>query len=73
MRTSLAPEVTTMIHLRRLAPALLAGALCLPAAAQSVGTSMPDKVALEGFDQTPARSYDDFYGRAVLIEFFAYW
>jgi hypothetical protein len=27
----------------------------------------------EGFTQTKAKSFDDFAGRAVLIEFFAYW
>lgn len=62
-----------MLHLRRLAPALVAGALCLPAAAQSIGSPLPDKIELADFEQTPAESFDDLYGRAVLIEFFAYW
>lgn len=37
-----------------------------------VGSPLPE-VALEGFSQTKAESYDDFHGRAVLIEFFAFW
>ena len=40
--------------------------------AQEVGSKMPN-VELEDYSQTPAKSYDDFLGRAVLIEFFAYW
>jgi hypothetical protein len=48
-------------------------ALCAaPALAQGVGSKMP-AVELEDYSQTPAKSYDDFLGRAVLIEFFAYW
>jgi hypothetical protein len=30
-------------------------------------------VVLEELAQTGAKSFDDFLGRAVLIEFFAYW
>lgn len=40
--------------------------------AQGVGSKMPE-VELEDYSQTPAKSFDDFMGRAVLIEFFAYW
>ena len=47
-----------------LAPAL--------AYAQGVGSKMP-AVELEDYAKTAAKSYDDFLGRAVLIEFFAYW
>lgn len=50
----------------------LALALAPVATAQSVGKVLSD-VSLEGFSQTEARSFDDFLGRAVLIEFFAYW
>jgi hypothetical protein len=46
--------------------------LAAPAAAQQPGTSLPD-VRLDGLAQTPAESFEDFKGRAVLIEFFAYW
>ena len=49
----------------------LAG-LTTPAVAQGVGTPIP-KIELEGYSQTGAKSFDDFYGRAVLIEFFAHW
>jgi len=52
-------------------PALLA-VLALPATAQGVGSTIPE-IELEGFSQTEAESFDDFFGRAVLIEFFAYW
>ena len=52
--------------------ALLAAALTAEAQAQGVGTKMP-AVELEGYANTPAKSYDDFTGRAVLIEFFAFW
>lgn len=31
------------------------------------------EVELDDFAQTKAKSYDDLFGRAVLIEFFAYW
>lgn len=40
--------------------------------AQGVGSKVP-QVELEDFSQTPAKSFEDFTGRAVLIEFFAYW
>ena len=50
----------------------MAGALALAAPAQGVGSSLPE-IELEGYTQTEAKSYDDLLGRAVLIEFFAYW
>jgi len=43
------------------------------ASAQSVGKSVPDKIDLQDFAQTEAQNYEDLFGRAVLIEFFAYW
>ena len=49
--------------------------LCLtaaPAAAQDVGSYLP-ALTLEDFAQTGAKSMDDFVGRTLLIEFFAYW
>lgn len=59
--------------------AFLAGLLALstamgaaPAAAQAPGTPLPP-VNLEGLAQTGAKTFDDFMGRAVLLEFFAYW
>ena len=33
---------------------------------------MKSEVELEGFAQTGAETYGDLFGRAVLIEFFAY-
>ena len=52
---------------------LALGLLGVAAEAQSVGKQVPSTVPLEDFAQTEARSYGDFLGRAVLIEFFAYW
>lgn len=60
-----------MFHRSLALPLLLAG-LALPASAQGVGSRIPE-VQLEGYSQTGAKSFDDFFGRAVLIEFFAYW
>jgi hypothetical protein len=59
---------------RFLAPAALALLGAVPAApcAQGIGTKMP-VVELEGYSQTSAQSFEDFHGRGVLIEFFAYW
>jgi len=48
---------------------LLAGAAT---AQQGVGGKLPE-VELEDFAQSPADSFDDFTGRAVMFEFFAYW
>jgi len=52
-------------------PILLAS-LAWPATAQGVGSTIP-QIELEGYSKTEAKSFDDFFGRAVLIEFFAYW
>lgn len=49
--------------------ALVAG---LGNAQLAIGSSLP-KAELEGFAQTGATSMADLAGRAVLIEFFAYW
>jgi hypothetical protein len=47
-------------------------ALWLLAPSGHAGGQLPP-VDLEGFAQTKAKSFDDFAGRAVLIEFFAFW
>lgn len=52
---------------------LALGALGVTASAQGVGSQIPDSIELEGLSQTGAQSFDDFMGRAVLLEFFAYW
>lgn len=58
--------------LRKL-PLVAALALLWAASANAqVGRPLPP-AAIEGFSQTAARSLDDLVGRAVLIEFFAYW
>jgi hypothetical protein len=46
--------------------------LAASASADKVGQELPE-FQLEGLSQTPAKSYDEFTGRLVLIEFFAYW
>ena len=43
------------------------------ASSQEVGTQLPFEFELEDFTQIPARSFDDLKGRAILVEFFAYW
>ncbi len=56
-----------------LALPLVIGALAVPADAQlSVGDRMP-AVVLEDFANTTAKAFEDFAGRAILLEFFAYW
>jgi hypothetical protein len=52
--------------------AALLCAFAAPAVAQGVGSKMP-VVELEGYSQTPAKGFEEFTGRAVLIEFFAFW
>ncbi len=37
-----------------------------------IGKTMPES-PIEGLAQTKAKSMDDFAGRAVLVEFFAFW
>lgn len=61
-----------MFQHRLLALPLLLAGLTLPSAAQGIGSRLP-KIQLEGYSQSAAKSFDDFFGRAVLIEFFAYW
>jgi len=58
----------------RSSAAIVLAALTLAAtpAAQAIGSKLT-VVELEDYAQTGAKSFDDFMGRAVLIEFFAYW
>jgi hypothetical protein len=37
-----------------------------------VGSPLPTP-DFDGFTQTPAKSYDEYVGRVVLIEYFAHW
>ena len=64
------PPVLLMMQksLLSLALALLASV----AGAQGVGTRLPE-VHLSGFSQSSAQDFSDLSGRAVLLEFFAYW
>jgi hypothetical protein len=65
-------EDTFMKLSRVLLLTLALGAFALPSSAGVVGKALP-AIELEGYAQTKARSLDDFVGRAVLVEFFAYW
>jgi hypothetical protein len=51
---------------------LALAAFALPASITHAGGSLP-AVGLDDFAQTKAKSFEDLSGRAVLIEFFAYW
>ena len=53
---------------------LLAATLALTAwtAPAQIGQPLPE-VEVTGFTGTEAKSLDDFAGRLLLIEFFAYW
>lgn len=55
---------------------ILTAALLLIAAhtgpAQVMGSLLPSD-ALQGLQNTKAKSFGDYEGRCVLIEFFAYW
>jgi hypothetical protein len=55
-----------------LAPVALAALLAFTPAEGVVGKSMP-AIPIEGLAGTKAKSVDDFVGRAMLVEFFAYW
>jgi hypothetical protein len=58
--------------LRNLIVALV---LVLPGAnsdAQAVGSQMP-RFELKGLSQSPAKSIAELEGRAILIDFFAFW
>ncbi len=46
--------------------------LCTTALADNIGQSLPE-AEIEGLTQSPAGSMDELAGRAVLVEFFAYW
>lgn len=56
----------------KLVPITLALVVSTTFAQQGVGNPLPP-IALEGFSQTPAKGFEDFSGRAVMFEFFAYW
>ena len=58
--------------MRRFFLPLALGLLGGLAGAQDPGSQLP-AVELQDFQLTEATSYDDFFGRAVLLEFFAHW
>ena len=55
-----------------LASGLLLAGLALPPGSDGSGVTLSD-VELADWAQTEASSYDDLFGRTVLLEFFAYW
>ena len=65
-------DPTTMRVKTQVAALVALGALTIPCAAQNVGSPLPAFKA-EGLSQTEARRFDEFAGRTVLLEFFAYW
>ena len=57
-------------------PTAIARALGLCLAASAVLTAQGDKlpqVSFEGFGNSEAKSLDDFDGRLILVEAFAFW
>ena len=68
----MATNMSTLM-IRHALTALALGLLGATVGAQDVGTLLYDDVELDDLTQTGAKSYEDLYGRAVLIEFFAYW
>ena len=60
------------MRLQRILAPFVLGALAATAHADGVGSRVTD-VELENWSQTEAQSFGDYTGRAVLIEFFAYW
>jgi hypothetical protein len=63
--------------MRKLTASLLLGLcalLCAPALSAQAFLNAPlPKVELDGYAQTKAAKFEDYQGRAVLIEFFAHW
>ena len=51
---------------------LLTAAFAGPREDDLAGMRLPE-IELDDYAQTEARSFEDFAGRAVLFEFFAYW
>ncbi|MFT4647175.1 MAG: hypothetical protein ACI9X4_000382 [Glaciecola sp.] len=51
---------------------VMAFGLSTTALADNIGKPLPES-QIEGFTQSPATSLDELTGRAILIEFFAYW
>jgi hypothetical protein len=60
-----------MIRNTMLASVMTLG-LCAVAVADNVGKPLPT-VELEDLTQSPAKNYEELAGRAILIEFFAFW
>jgi hypothetical protein len=59
--------------MKRLLVPLALGLIASAPLAQDVGSQLTSDFELEGLALTKAKTFDDFAGRAVLIEFFAFW
>lgn len=67
------PPIPTMKILQFLLAPLALAAWAAPAPDSSnIGKTLPT-APVEGLTQTKAKSLDDYLGRALLVEFFAYW
>lgn len=62
-----------MKHLQSLLLGLVAWLVVPSAAAAQVGAPFPEDIEFKELAQTPAKSLEDFSGRLILIENFAYW
>jgi hypothetical protein len=62
-----------MKHLISLTLGLVAWLVAPSPAEAQVGTAFPEDIEFKELAQTPAKSLEDFSGRLILIENFAYW
>ena len=62
-----------MHRFRRWTLPLAVGLLALAGKSQEVGSRIPATLELEGYAGIPVTSFSELAGRAVLLEFFAYW
>lgn len=70
---STSPQLKIMKTLQLLlAPVAMVALVAFAPVEGVVGKSMP-AIPIEGLTQTKAKSFDEYTGRAVLVEFFAYW
>ena len=61
------------LHHLLLSAALAVATAVSPSALGDVGDSVENTEQIENFQKTGAETFADFQGRAVLVEFFAFW